>query len=187
MSMIIREKALVGQMKEAYSNGGYTVAVKDGRMLLTNGYWIAVIEQSNVPGDVLGLLAVHIRDVPKEGQAFRVTKTKDGPMVQVCILENAVAGLKKLQELKEELGAADEMRRIELTLGALQLWQELPGNRIYMIDPRYSALFDTKAETVRLGNGIYAEGEISELWVLRMTDGAHEEKLRHLEKIPWTK
>ncbi len=188
--MIINEKALVSQMKESYRNYGYTVAVTGGRMMLTNGYWLAVIGQNNVPSDVLGLLAVHIRDVPKEGDAFKVTKTKNGPFAQSCILEDAVAPLVKLCELKaEELvpSMTSEMRCTDLTLGGMQLWQERPGNRIYMIDPRFSALFGETNDPVRLGDGIYADGEISELWVMRRSDGAAADKLRHLEKIPWVK
>ena len=35
--MVINEKALVAQVKEAYRLGAYTVAVKDGRMMISNG------------------------------------------------------------------------------------------------------------------------------------------------------
>lgn len=58
---------------------------------------------------------------------------------------------------------------------------------MYMIDPRYAALFEDHNEVVRLGNGIYAEGNISELWVLRVTEGELVEKINHLEKIQWVK
>lgn len=184
--MVINEKALITQLKEAYRDYGYTVAVSDGRMMLTNGFWLAVIESDNVPAAVLGMMAEHIRDVPKEGDAFKVTKTKEGPMVQARILEDAVRPLVNLVEMKhEELMGAGTMRRIDLTLGGMQLWQERPGNVIFMIDPRYSVLFNQLGGTVRLGDGVYAQGNISELWVLRVSDGAFSDKLRHLEKIPW--
>lgn len=184
--MVINEKALVRQMKEAYKTYGYTVAVVGERMMFNNGYWIATIDTDNVPSELLGMLAEHIRDVPKEGQAYKVTKTKTGPFVQARILEETVVPLAKLATAKkeEQMGL---MRRTDLTLGGVELWQERDGPVIYMIDPRYAVLFEDHNEVVRLGNGIYAEGEISELWVLRVADSDKDEKLRHLEKVRWVK
>lgn len=189
--MVINEKALVRQMKEAYKTGGYTVAVLDGRMMLTNGHWLANIDEGNVPSGLLGMLAEHIRDVPKEGDAFNVIKTKDGPFVQTRILEDAV---KSLQHMRTQRDAEwDEpnppmMVHTPLTYKGMQLWQGFPGKEIYMIDPRYSAMIDTMAEDVwKVGNGLYIKGEISELWVLRVTEGEAVEKLHHLEAIAWAK
>lgn len=185
--MVINEKALVRQMKEAYKTYGYTVAVVGERMMMTNGFWIASIDVDNVPAALLGMLAEHIRDVPKEGQAYKVIKDKEGSYVQHRIIEEAIAPLVRMAKEKEYGGYLKMMRRTALTLAGLQLWQAPESSVIYMIDPRYAVLFEDHNEVVRLGNGIYAEGEISELWVLRSSDGELLDKISHLEQIQWIK
>ena len=189
--MVVSEKAIMCNMKEAYKNGGYTVAVRDGRMMMTNGYWLANIDKDNVPSGLLGMLAEHIRDVPKEGEAFRVIKTKEGPFVQSMILDDAVKPLLTMYAERDTAWEdinAPMMLQTPLTYNGMQMWQSLPGNEIYMIDPRYAVLIGQKAEDVwKVGNGLYAKGEISELWVLRAVDGAAAEKIKHLEKIIWVK
>ena len=185
--MVINEKALVRQMKEAYKTYGYTVAVVGERMMLTNGFWLASIDVDNVPAGLLGMLAEHIRDVPKDGQAYKVIKDKDGAYVQHRIIEEAIAPLVRMAKEKEAAGYMKQMRRTTLTLAGMQLWQAPESSVIYMIDPRYAALFDDHNEVVRLGGGIYAEGEISELLVLRFVDHEVEDKISHLEQIQWIK
>lgn len=184
--MVINEKALVTQMKEAYKNGGYTVAAVGTRMMFTNGVWLATIDRDNVPRALLGLLAEHIRDIPSEGEAYNVTKTKNGPLAQTRILTEAIQPWAHMNERKQE-GIGCHMRRSNLTLSGLLLWQETDGQTMYMIDPRYAVMFENHFEVVRLGNGIYAEGEISELWVLRNVDSQLEDQLEHLQKIRWVK
>lgn len=185
--MVINEKALVRQMKEAYKTYGYTVAVVGERMMLTNGFWLASIDVDNVPAALLGMLAEHIRDVPKEGSAYKVIKDKDGAYVQHRMIEDAIAPLVRMAKEKEESGYLKMMRRTTLTIAGLQLWQSPESSVIYMIDPRYAVLFEDHNQVVRLGGGIYAEGEISELWVLRFTEGELEDKISHLEQIQWVK
>ncbi|MBQ8579322.1 MAG: hypothetical protein IJ448_01355 [Oscillospiraceae bacterium] len=185
--MVINEKALVRQMKEAYKTYGYTVAVVGERMMLTNGFWLASIDVDNVPAGLLGMLAEHIRDVPKEGQAYKVIKDKDGAFVQHRIMEEAIEPLARMFKEKEAAGYMKQMRRTNLTLTGMQLWQAPESSVMYMIDPRYAALFDDHNEVVRLGGGIYAEGEISELWVLRFADGELADKISHLEQVQWVK
>lgn len=189
--MVINEKALVAQVKEAYRLGAYTVAVKDGRMMISNGFWLASINEKNVPSKLLSILAEHIRDVPKEGQAYRCYKTKEGPFVQSAILEDAIKPMQTMHAQRDEAWEdlnPPMMLHTPLTHNGMQLWQSLPGNDIYMIDPRYSVLIDTKADEVwKVGNGLYVQGEISELWVLRVVEGVAAEQIKHLEAIVWAK
>ena len=185
--MVINEKALVRQMKEAYKTDGYTVAVVGERMMLTNGFWLASIDVDNVPAGLLGMLAEHIRDVPKEGSAYKVIKDKNGAYVQHRMIEDAIAPLLRMEKEKEAGGYLKKMRRTTLTLAGMQLWQAPESMVMYMIDPRYAALFDDHNQVVRLGGGIYAEGEISELWVLRFVENELVDKISHLEQIQWIK
>lgn len=182
--MVINEKALLAQMKEAHKNGGYTVAVVGDYMMFTNGIWVAVIERDNVPSELLGLLAQHIRDIPETGQAYTVTKAKSDTIAQTRIITEAIQPWTHMAQRKED-GAGGKMRRTSLTLRGMQLWQEVEGESLYMVDPRYAALFRRGMEQVRLGNGIFAEGEISQLWVLRYVDGALDDPLEHLKQYRW--
>ena len=183
--MVINEKALVRQVKEAYKTGGYTVAAVGEQMMLTNGAWLAIIDRDNVPGEVLGLLALHIRDIPEPGDAYRVTKTKSGAFAQKMVLTEAIRGWARMQELVQTSGTGNLMKRTSLTLSGMLLYQECGGDALYMIDPRYAVMFKGHQNPVKLGNGIYSLGEISVLWVLRNVDGALEDPLDHLKQFRW--
>lgn len=183
--MVINEKALLSQMKEAYKNGGYTVAAVGEQMMLTNGYWIAIIDRDNVPSDVLGLLAMHIRDIPAPGDAYKVSKTKEGAFPQKMVTTEAVSGWARMQETLQRCGIGNQMKRTSLTLGGMLLYQESDGEALYMIDPRYAVMFNGRKQTLRLGNGIYSRGEVSVLWVLRSVEGAAEDPLEFLRQYCW--
>ena len=183
--MVINEKALLTQMKEAYKGGGYTVAAVGEQMMLTNGFWLAIIDRDNVPGEVLGLLALHIRDIPAPGDAYRVTKTKDGAFAQKMVLTEAISVWARMQELVKTTGTGNLMKRTSLTLSGMLLYQEAGGDALYMMDPRYAVLFKGHQNPVKLGTGIYSLGETSVLWVLRYVDGALDDPLEHLKQYRW--
>ncbi len=184
--MAINEKALVAQMKEAYSKqGGYTVAAVDEQMMLTNGHWLAIIDRDNVPSEVLRLLALHIRDIPAPDDAYKVTKTKDGAFAQKMVLTEAVSGWEHMQKQLQITGTGNLMKRTSLTLGGMLLYQECGGDALYMIDPRYAVMFGNRQNPVKLGNGIYSLGETSQLWVLRYVEGTLEDPLEYLQKFRW--
>lgn len=183
--MVINEKALLSQMKEAYKGSGYTVAAVGEQMMLTNGYWLAIIDRDNVPGEVLGLLALHIRDIPAPGDAYRVTKTKGGAMAQKMVTTEAIASWERMNGLLQETGTGNLMKRTSMTLSGLLLYQECGGDALYMMDPRYAVLFKAHQNPVKLGNGIYSLGETSQLWVLRYVDGALDDPLEHLKQYRW--
>lgn len=186
--MVITEKALVAQMKEAYKTYGYTVAVDRDVMYLTNGFWMAGIDVDNVPGKILSMFGEHIRDIPKDGDAYKVIKAKDGPIAQHRILEEAMEPVKKMRSERDE--AWDEvpvvmMRRTNLTYEGLQVWQAVPGMDVYLIDPRYAAMVKDPKKVYKVGNGIYIEGETSKLWVMRYAKPEDQKYLNHLEQIAW--
>lgn len=187
--MIVNEKALVRQMKESYKNQGYTVAVYNDHMMITNGFWLADMDLDNVPSEVLGLMALHLRTIPDEGRAYKVVKGDDGPYVQSKLTSEALGPLERLDlQLAEALeeGEYFRMKKTPLYFDGFGLWQAVPDRLIFPIDPRHEVLIESGAEVHKVGNGLYAEGNCSRLWVLRVaTDGADHDKLRHLEKILW--
>lgn len=186
--MVINEKALVRQMKEAYRSGGYSVTVSHDITYLSNGYWLAGINTDNVPAAILGMFGEHIRDIPKNGDSYRVAKSKDGPVAQCRILEDAMRPINNMLSQRDEAWkdiTLTAMRRTNITYDGLQIWQAKPGNGIYLIEPSYAAMVDAHSEVVQVGNGIYAEGEISQLWILRYNKKEAQDQIAHLEKIAW--
>lgn len=188
--MVINEKALVSRMKEAYGTYGYTVAVENDRMYLSNGFWLAEIDVDDVPDKILGMFGEHIRDVPKEGDAYKVTKGKDGAIVQKRILEEAMGVVTQMYEHRAK--AYEDilpvvMCRTNLTYDGCRVWQAANVRDIFLIDPRYAALIGKTEEVHKVGEGIYAEDGDSKLWILRVAKEEDKTYLEHMEKISWVK
>lgn len=186
--MVVNEKALVRQMKEAYKNQGYTVAVHADMMAIMAGFWLVMIDVDNVPNEVLSLIALHMRLIPENGDAYRVVKGDDGPIVQKKIADVV---MEPVSRMEEEIAAAYDdggpcwMKRTNLRYDECNVWQGDIQNGIYLIDPRYEALIANKDSVSKVGNGIYADGEISRVWVLRVDNKAADAHLRHLALIQW--
>lgn len=184
--MVVNDKALVAQMKNAYKVQGYTVAVKDGQMMINSGFWLVQIDMSNVPNEVLALVALHMRLIPEEDTAYKVVKGDDGPFVQSKLIADAMGGLEQMLEAIEEDGLYHGMKKSSLRFDGNSVWQTTVGNDIYLIDPRYEVLISGDADVSMVGNGIYAEGNTSKVWVLRVVvSGSDADKVKHLEKYRW--
>ena len=184
--MVVNEKALVNRMKDAYKMQGYTVAVKDDRMMINSGFWLVQIDMDNVPNEVLALIALHLRLIPEEDTAYKVVKGDDGPFVQSKLISDAMGGLEQMLKALEEDGTYHGMKKSSLRFDGNSVWQTTVGTSIYLIDPRYEVLIAGDASVSMVGNGIYAEGNTSKIWVLRVAvDGSDADKVQHLEKYRW--
>lgn len=188
--MVINEKALVRQMKEAYKTYGYTVAVDGDMVYLTNGFWLAGMDVDQVPSEIMGMFGEHIRDIPGRGDAYKVTKGKDGPIVQTRILEEALGVVRQLAARRGDAFSDDthiQMRKTNLTYDGYQVWQSETDKEVFLIDPRYAVMIDKKLKAFRVGEGIYAEDEESVMWVLRVSDETDKVYIWHLQEISWIK
>lgn len=185
--MVINEKALVSRMKEAYKTYGYTVMVEEDMVYLTNGFWLAGMDIDQVPSAVMGMFGEHIRDIPCSGQAYKVTKDKDGAIVQKRILEEAMGVVRQMLERRGNASPDIQMRKTNLTYDGAQVWQAEIGRDVFLIDPRYAVMIDKQQKAFRVGEGIYAEDEESVLWVLRINDASDKLYMDHLQKISWIK
>ena len=186
--MVVNEKALVRQMKESYKSQGYQVLVNNDAMVICNGSWLVEIDLDNVPNEVLSLIALHTRKIPDEGAACKVVKGDAGPIVQSRILEDALGPVLRMYEERAEAFddlPVTQMMKTNLVYDGCGVWQANPGNHIYLIDPRFEALISDRKQVSMVGNGIYAEGEISKVWVLRVAGQSDKEFLNHLEKMTW--
>ena len=166
--MVVNEKALVRQMGEAYKNQGYTVAVKSGAMVITAGFWLVQIELDNVPNEVLSLIALHTRMVLRDGEAYKITKVKDGAIIQKRLIEDAMGGLKELLDhlAETEPMGPEMMKKTLLRFDGDSVWQS-ESQDIYIIDPRYEVMISRNEDVTKVGNGIYAAGNVSKIWILR--------------------
>lgn len=185
--MVINEKALVSRMKEAYKTYGYTVAVDEDMVYLTNGFWLAGMDIDQVPSAVMGMFGEHIRDIPCSGQAYKVTKDKDGAIVQKRILEEAMGVVRSMDKERGDASLDIQMRKTNLTYDGAQVWQAEIGKDVYLIDPRFAVMIDKQQKAFRVGEGIYAEDEESVLWIMRISNEADKTYLEHLQKITWIK
>lgn len=186
--MIINEKALVRQMKEAYKNQGYTVAVNNDIMVICSGYWLVQVESDNVPAEVLSLFAMHMRKIPENGDAYKVVKGDDGSYVQKKLIADALGPVETMEKLlaeADEDGGAAPMKKTNLRYDGCSVWQSQETLGIFLIDPRYEALIAADDSVCMLGTGIYAEGNISKIWIMRVDKKYEQAKIQHLAGIRW--
>lgn len=187
--MVVCEKALMRNMKDAYRAQGYTVAVdEDSVMTICGGYWLVQIAEEETSNELRSLITLHMRKVPEEGEAYKTIKGDDGPIVQKKLLEEALGPLEHLgKRLAEanETGGANPMRKTELRFERTNVWQNATDLGIFLIDPRYEALLEDKKEVQKAGEGLYAADDISTVWICGVINRAAEEKLKHLAEIRW--
>ena len=187
--MVVNEKALKRCVKEAYRNRAFTVAVHNGRMMINSGYWVVIIDVDEVPSDVLGLFGAWMRKIPDEGEAYRVIKGDDGPIVQKQLLKDALIPLSEMEaRMIDAMGESGDslMRRSGISLDSANLWQNNKDLSVLLVDQRYEALLDSFRDIRRVGVGLYADDNVSTAWILgRDPRGSVKERLDHLAKFRW--
>lgn len=184
--MVVNEKALIRQIKEAYKNQGYTVAVRGNLMVINSGFWLVLIDMDNVPNEVLSLIALHLRLIPEEETAYKVVKGDDGPFVQKKLIEDALGAVEELEKNLVEALTRPVMEKTNLRYDGCSVCQAVVGLDLFLIDPRYEVLIDNKAAVSKVGNGLYAEGQASRVWVLRVAvNGSDTDKVAHLAQLRW--
>lgn len=186
--MVINEKALIRCMKEAYKNQGYTVAVYDDWMVICGGYWLVRIAEEETSNTLRSLIALHMRDIPQQDEAFKTIKGDNGPIVQRVIMETALKGLAQMEATLVDTigdGAPTIIRRTNLRYDGSIIWQNAKDLQILMMDPRYEALLESQKDVQRVGTGLYADDTVSTVWALGISENALKEKMDHLAKFRW--
>lgn len=185
--MVIHEKALVQEMKSAYRGWGYTVAVRpDGRWAIYTPDWLVVMAgQGNVPNEVLALIVLHMGELPAYESAHRIYKCDTGPMIQKEVFAVVNEEIDKLMTLARiENHAARTIQRTKLMLGACQVWQKEHDLAIFLMDPGFTRLIDSK-DTVQVADYVYAEGDTSSVFVKRAIGAAEKTHIDHLAQMQW--
>ena len=185
--MVISEKALVQRMKEAYKGWGYTVAVRSGGKwaVYTPNWMVQIDGQGNVPNAVLALIVLHMGELPEQESAYRIYKIDTGPVIQKEVFAVVDAEIKKLVERAAQTGNFPQtIQRTKLTLGSWQVWQKEQDLEIYMMDPSYTRLIDSK-HTQAVDDFVFAEGDISCVYVRREIGAGEKEHIDHLAAMQW--
>lgn len=185
--MVVCEKALKRCIKEAYKNQGYSVAVTSGWMIINSGYWLVRIAEKETSNELRSLITLHMRDLPRDGEAFKTIKGNNGPIVQKMILEEALKPIARMEEhLVDTMGEGEVfIRRTDLRLGSCVLWQNARDLQILLVDPRYEALLESVKDVRRAGTGLYADDPASTAWILGVVDNSAHKKLEHLARFRW--
>lgn len=184
--MVIREKALVREMKEAYKHGGYTVLVrKTGRTVICSPYWAVEIDNHEVPREALSLMALHMGFLPEPGDAYTVYKGDKKPTIQERISEEATDWVDTLDEtLLDPEESPLMVKKTVLTYGGYNVWQQDKTRHILLINPEYERIL-YKLEKVSLISGtIYAMDQVSRVFVLTAPQ-IPEEKMLLLAQQEW--
>ena len=183
--MIINEKALVQEMKAAYKGWGYTVIVRPGDkwVFKTDSWMVQIDGQGNVPNTVLSLIVLHMGELPKKESACRIYKVDTGPAIQKEVFAVVNEAIEKLEALALN-SEPEPIQRTKLMFGSYRVWQKEEDMEIFLMDPNDTRIIDSK-EIVAVGEGIYAEGDISWAFALRRIDAAEKAHIDHLAQMQW--
>lgn len=186
--MVINEKALVKELKEAYKGWGYTVMVlPGGEWVFMTKAWVAEIDaQTNVPNEALSLIVLHMGYLPERETAYRVYKGDAGPVVQKEVFSIAESTYTALCEQRQETdGKPVYCRQTKLRLGECRVWQRPSDLEILLIDPTYERIIASKKDIRVVGDAIYAEGQISSVYVMQVKDVGEQAHIDHLSQMQW--
>jgi hypothetical protein len=186
--MVIREKVLIRELKEAYKGGGYVVITRPGgRMVFLTFGWTVEIDKEDLPREILALLALHMGYIPEESKAYRIMKGKDEPMVQTMLYDTAINTIHILEESVQQAVqlVPVSVRKTVLTIDGFNLWQKLGNNGCLMVNPHYENLIRILDDVIIVGDHLYKEGGISKVYIRREENPRYENQLNHLGQIPW--
>lgn len=187
--MVINDKALVREMKEAYKGGGYNVIIRPGscRVVISCFSWTVEIDGENLPREALSVLALHMGCLPEEGEAYKIMKGAKEPTVQKMIFETAMEPVRRMEKAVAEAREAVPVavKKTLLTFDGWNVWQKTGNNGIVLVDPAYESMLRKLDEVIAAGDAIYKEGTISKAYIMRGTEGMYENQLNYLGQIPW--
>lgn len=189
--MVINDKVLVRELKEAYKGWGYTVLVTedDQWVFRSADAWLVEIDgQDNVPNEVLALIVLHMGHLPKEETCHRIYKGEKCSCIQKEVYSAGEETWRSFRKMRSETDVVPvEVRRTALVYGRRRVWQERESQQIMLIDPRFEGLMEVGAESLirRVGENICLEGEISEVYISQARGGAPEDMLEHLAQYKW--
>lgn len=185
--MVIDEKGLIRVMNAAHKSDGYKVAVEDSadivNVIISHPLWTVVIQKSELPRKVLGLIAEHVGEIPKPGTAYQVKKRQ----TQTEIFSMAI---QVLQDFHSGEKPRRIIRRTSLVLDGYPLWQVATEQRVVEVSPDLEDIMCWGKYVVRLigEDLLMIDDNVSRAYIRcypPKDDSARMAKLEHLAKIQW--
>lgn len=184
--MVVNEKALVREMKEAWKRDGYEIANRTAggveEMVLNTAEWTVVIRKEKLPRKVLGLIAEHLGEIPGPGDAWLVKKKE----TQTEIYQQVVGVLDDYHTMEKGLRI---IRRTSLTMGGSPLWQAASDHKVILVNPDLEDLMEWGTFLVRIsGDEHLIIDDMESRCYIRCKeskDTKEIEKLNHLAKVTW--
>lgn len=181
--MVVSEKGLMQAMKDAYKEDGYKVAVEDKadieNVIISAPLWTVVIQKSELPRKVLGLIAEHLGEIPFPGTAYQVQKKQ----TQTEIFSMVAGAVMDFHSGEKERRI---IRRTNLTLGGYPIWQATDKGCVE-VNPDLEEIMANG--TVRLigDDLLMIDDDVSRAYIrcYRPKDEKELERLQHLAKIQW--
>ncbi len=160
--MILSEKGLIKQMKEAYKAGGYDFVMDSQQIIVAAPTWLIRCSTRMFPKEALGLVVQHIGALP-DHPCYHVSKAA----VQTAMESVVRSTLEGMENLTPETG--DALKKTCITWKGTEVWQRCKDLAIVRMDP---ALTDLVASmkidaAVCSTEGIYVGfyGEASAVWL----------------------
>ncbi len=155
--MVIKEKALIREMKEAYKAAGYTVSGKETAtgtdLILQTPTWKVVIAKENMPRKVLALIVEHLGAIPMEGESFQLRKGDTQTVITETVNTPIIPDAQETEQIKPTV----------LSWKGRTLWQREGDGRIFvlpdcedMLDKYGRAVFVHGNDTISLTGMISA-------------------------------
>ena len=183
--MVINEKGLLRAMKEAHKVTGYTVAVEDNagieNIIITTSRFVVIMEKKNTPPKIRGLIAEHLLDFPRAGEAYEIKKKEP----QMEIYDAATAIVRNIHTENKPLKL---IKRTNLTLGGYPLWQRKDDLKIFEVDPALEDILNLARGTVRIvGEDVLMLDDLeSRAYIfVEKTDTNEQKMIDHLSKLQW--
>lgn len=188
--MVINETALLRAIREDYKGQGYTVARRPGKdedsaeeesvLVLDSSDWLVEIDWKNVPPKVIGLVAQHLKGLPRIGEAFTVQKKETNTTIF-----NMVDRFPEIDPKAPVIVA----HRTRLMFESLEVWQK-DGNNGCMFVPVETAdmLLDHGRVVKWVQGGLYLEGKASRIRILHCTyrtDEYQQDAINYLNGKRW--
>lgn len=186
--MVIKDKALVAQMKEAYGKGGYVVANRSSETyVISCSFWAVEIDAENLPREALSLMVLHMGFLPEKDRAYRITKTKEGPSVQNLMIDVALGNIRGFEaDIEAAAHIPSMMRKTIVTYDGCSVWQKEGNCGVVLIDPKYESILRKKQEVEIVSGALYVEGEISKVYIMPVERSSAEPEIVHLSNTRWT-
>lgn len=184
--MVVDEKGLIRAMKEAYKSKGYKVAMDESggieRVILSAALWTVVINRSELPRKVLGLIAEHVGEIPEVNNAYQVRKKDTQTEIFDMVLQN-------VQDFRSGEKSRRIARKTSLVLDGYSIWQAATDLQVLKLDPEREEIMNWGRYRVWLigDDLLMVDDDVSRVYIRCSSTRSEDEleKLSHLAKIQW--